>query len=79
MGIFLLDRNKVWKVISLLNDTYGEPANASDQFMVYRHQKLRIVFYHTYDDQCLLFYAPEYICSNYKLSDLTEQKDEKCS
>ena len=79
LGIFLLDRNKVWKVISLLNDTYGEPANASDQFMVYRHQKLRIVFYHTYDDQCLLFYAPEYICSNYKLSDLTEQKDEKCS
>ena len=81
MGVFLIDRNKVWNVISDLNEAYGEPSNASDQFMVYRHKKLRIVFYHTSDDKCLLFYTPEYICSNYKFvnsSNGSNGKNENC-
>ena len=81
MGVFLIDRNKVWNVISDLNEAYGEPSNASDQIMVYRHKKLRIVFYHTSDDKCLLFYTPEYICSNYKFvnsSNGSNGKNENC-
>lgn len=33
--------------------------------MAYKCNKMRIVFYHTNDDKCLLIYAPEYMCANY--------------
>ncbi len=65
LGVFLLRRDKVRETLDKLTNIYGKAVEVSDQFFVYRHDKLRVVFYHTSDDKCLLFYAPEYICANY--------------
>ena len=65
LGVFLLRRDKVGSVLDALINEYGVPVKVSDEFMSYKCDKMRIVFYHTNDDNCLLFYIPEYMCANY--------------
>ena len=65
LGVFLLKRDKVGSVLDALINEYGVPVKVSDEFMSYKCDKMRIVFYHTNDDNCLLFYIPEYMCANY--------------
>lgn len=65
LGVYLLRREKVSSVLDGLMDEYGAPVKVSDEFMAYKCGKMRIVFYHTNDGKCLLFYIPEYMCSNY--------------
>lgn len=65
LGVFLLRRDKVGSVLDALINEYGAPVKVSDEFMSYKCDKMRIVFYHTNDDNCLLFYIPEYMCANY--------------
>ena len=65
LGVFLLKRDKVGSVLDALINEYGVPVKVSDEFKSYKCDKMRIVFYHTNDDNCLLFYIPEYMCANY--------------
>ncbi len=65
MGIFLLKGNKVKEILAQLQQIYGEAQILSGQIMVYAAGKMRIVFYRTLDDRCLLFYISEYLCGNY--------------
>ena len=58
-------------VLDILLKEYGAPVKVSDEFMAYKCNKMRIVFYHTSDDKCLLFYAPEYMCANYVFANET--------
>lgn len=65
LGVYVLRRERVGAVLDILLRKYGSPVKVSDEFMAYKCNKMRIVFYHTGDDKCLLIYAPEYMCANY--------------
>lgn len=65
LGVYVLKRENVGVVLDILLREYGSPVKVSDEFMAYKCNKMRIVFYHTNDDKCLLIYAPEYMCANY--------------
>lgn len=65
MGIYLLVPENVKSILSKLTDIFGEPFVIDDQMMLYETRKMRVVFYHTLDDKCLLFYISDYMCSNY--------------
>lgn len=65
MGIYLLAAQYVKETLSLLTEAFGEPQILSGQIMVYETKKMRVVFYRTLDDRCLLFYISDYLCGNY--------------
>ena len=65
MGVYLLASYKVKEILSKLEEWYGEPQVLNDQMMIYPAKKMRIVFYRTGEDKCLLFYISDYMCSNY--------------
>ena len=67
MGIYLLFPMETKRVLSQLTEQYGEPLIMDEQMMVYETKKMRIVFYHTFDDKFLLFYISDYMCGNYIL------------
>ena len=67
MGIYLLFPMETKKVLSQLTERYGEPIIMDEQMTVYETRKMRIVFYHTFDDKFLLFYISDYMCGNYIL------------
>ena len=71
LGVYVLRREEVGMVLDILLKEYGAPVKVSDEFMAYKCNKMRIVFYHTSDDKCLLFYAPEYMCANYVFANET--------
>lgn len=65
MGIYLLVPSAVKSILAKLADTFSEPYVIDDQMMIYETRKMRVVFYRTLDDKCLLFYISDYMCSNY--------------
>lgn len=65
MGIYLLIPESVKGILVKLADVFGEPYVVDDQMMLYETFKTKVVFYHTADDKCLLFYVSDYMCSNY--------------
>ena len=67
MGVYLLEPLGTKKVLEKLEDAFGSPDILDEQMMVYEAKKMRIIFYHTFDDKCLLFYISDYMCSNYIL------------
>lgn len=67
MGVYLLQPMDTKSILSKLTNRYGEAQIMDEQMMVYETKKMRIVFYHTFDDKCLLFYISDYMCSNYIL------------
>lgn len=74
MGVYLLASYKVKDVLAKLEEAYGEPQVLNDQMILYPAQKMRIVFYRTEEDKCLLFYISDYMCSNYIFEE--EKEDE---
>lgn len=75
MGVYLLTSNKVKEVLAMLEDLYGEPQVLDDQMMIYLARKMRIVFYRTEEDKCLLFYISDYMCSNYIFEEKKEDEE----
>lgn len=67
MGVYLLEPSDTKGILEKLENAFGEPIIMDEQMMVYETKKMRIVFYHTVDDKCLLFYISDYMCSNYIL------------
>ncbi len=65
MGVYLLIPEYVKGILSKLTDVFGEPYVIDDQMMLYETFKMKVLFYHTTDDKCLLFYISDYMCSNY--------------
>ena len=65
MGVYLLIPENVKLILTKLADSFGEPYVIDDQMMLYETHKMKVVFYHTVDDKCLLFYISDYMCSNY--------------
>ena len=65
MGVFLLEQSKVKETLALLADLYGEPQVIDAQTEIFLADKMRIVFYRTDDERCLLFYISDYMCNNY--------------
>ncbi len=65
MGIYLLEPSGTKAVLEKLENAYGKPIILDEQMMAYETTKMRIIFYHTFDDKCLLFYTSDYMCSNY--------------
>lgn len=72
LGVYVLRREEIGMVLEILLKEYGAPVKVSDEFMAYKCNRMRIVFYHTNDDRCLLFYIPEYMCSNYVFDNQAE-------
>jgi hypothetical protein len=73
MGVYLLKLSKTKEILHKLREGFGEPVIIDEQMMVYETKKMRIVFYHTLEDKCLLFYISDYMCANYIL-DKTGEK-----
>lgn len=65
MGVFLLEQSKVKETLAMLADLYGEPQVIDAQTEIFPAVKMRIVFYRTNDERCLLFYISDYMCNNY--------------
>lgn len=65
MGVFLLEQSKVKETLALLADLYGEPQVMDAQTEIFLANKMRIVFFRTDDERCLLFYISDYMCNNY--------------
>lgn len=65
MGVFLLEQSKVKETLALLSDLYGEPQVIDAQTEIFLANKMRIVFFRTDDERCLLFYISDYMCNNY--------------
>lgn len=65
MGIYLLEPSGTKAVLEKLENAYGKPIILDERMMAYETTKMRIIFYHTFDDKCLLFYTSDYMCSNY--------------
>lgn len=65
MGVYLLLPADTKKILSKLAERYGEAQILDEQMMVYETAKMKIIFYHTFDDKCLLFYISDYMCGNY--------------
>ncbi|MBR1741540.1 MAG: HD-GYP domain-containing protein, partial [Lachnospiraceae bacterium] len=65
MGVFLLEQSKVKETLAMLADIYGEPQVMDAQTEIFPAEKMRIVFYRTDDERCLLFYISDYMCNNY--------------
>lgn len=74
MGVYLLTNSKVKEVLAKLEELYGEPQVLDDQMMIYVARKMRIVFYRTGGDKCLLFYISDYMCSNYIFEEKKEDE-----
>lgn len=74
MGVYLLTSYKVKEVLANLEDLYGEPHVLDDQMMIYPARKMRIVFYRTEEEKCLLFYISDYMCSNYIFEEQKENE-----
>lgn len=74
MGVYLLASYKVKEVLAKLEEVYGEPQVLDDQMIIYPARKMRIVFYRTGGEKCLLFYISDYMCSNYIFEE--ENEDE---
>lgn len=74
MGVYLLTSYKVKDVLAKLEEVYGEPQVLDDQMKVYSARKMRIVFYRTDEDKCLLFYISDYMCSNYIFEEKKEDE-----
>lgn len=71
LGVFLLREMQVKKILSHITELFGEPVIVDEQTMVYTRYRLRVVFYRTKDEKCMLYYIPEYMCSNYVFEDKT--------
>ena len=65
MGVFLLEQEKVKETLATLSEIYGEAQVIDSQTMIYPAMKMRVVFYRTDDERCLLFYISDYMCNNY--------------
>lgn len=65
MGIYLLLPTDTKKILAKLAERYGEAKILDEQMMAYETAKMKIIFYHTFDDKCLLFYISDYMCGNY--------------
>ena len=65
MGVYLLVASKTKEVIQKVTDIFGEAHVVNDQMMLFIAQKNRVIFYHTVDEKCLLFYISDYMCANY--------------
>lgn len=74
MGLFLLASYKVKEVLAGIEKLYGEPQVLDEQMMIYPANKMRIVFYRTGADKCLLFYISDYMCSNYIFEEKNEEE-----
>jgi putative nucleotidyltransferase with HDIG domain len=73
MGVYLLKLSKTKEILHKLREGFGEPVIIDEQMMVYETRKMRIVFYHTLEDKCLLFYISDYMCANYILDKAGEK------
>ena len=65
MGVYLLEQARVNETLAMLADLYGEPQVIDAQTEIFLAAKMRILFYRTNDERCLLFYISDYMCSNY--------------
>ena len=69
MGVYLLLPSDTKAILSKLTERYGEALILDEQMMAYEVNKTKVIFYHTFDDKCLLFYISDYMCSNYILNE----------
>lgn len=65
MGAYLLLPSDTKAILSDLALKYGEPQILDEQMMAYEANKMKIVFYRTFEEKCLLFYISDYMCGNY--------------
>lgn len=65
MGAYLMEPSATKQILENLTRGLGEPVIMDEQMMIYEAKKMKIAFYHTFDDKCLLFYVSDYMCSNY--------------
>lgn len=69
MGVYLLEQSQTKDVLAKLEYSFQEPSVWDEQMMVYEADKMRIVFYRTADEKCLVYYISDYMCANYKFEE----------